>query len=70
MTMLTAGHYTTGTASAWVLCYFGTEPGLSIAMAREAERISIRDGELSTDGLKEATVSQAVDVFGSDMRLG
>jgi cytochrome P450 len=61
MTMLTAGHYTTGTASAWVLYYLATEPGLSIAIAREAERVSTRDGELSTDRLKEPTVSQAVD---------
>jgi cytochrome P450 len=60
MTMLIAGHHTTGTASAWVVYYLATQPGLARSVAREAEKITSRGGELVPERFKEAPVSQAL----------
>lgn len=58
VTMLIAGHHTTGAASAWILYYLATVPGLADNLADEARRLSNADGELTSDALAQATVSQ------------
>lgn len=60
LTLLIAGHHTTGTVAAWVLYHMAAEPGLADEIAREAAIASNSVGELSADGLKRAFVSQAL----------
>ncbi len=59
LTMLLAGHHTTGTAGAWILYHLAVEPGLAEAIAQEAHEISDDGGEISTAGLKNADISLA-----------
>lgn len=60
VTMLLAGHHTTGSAAAWVLYYLGTEPGLADKVAAEAEASSDDAGELKPEVLPRAAVSTAL----------
>lgn len=57
LTMLLAGHHTTGSAVAWVLYHMATEPGLADALALEAAEISNSAGELQPERVKSATLS-------------
>ncbi len=59
VTMLVAGHHTTGSAAAWVLYYLATIPALADEIAAEAASISTADGELRAEALPRADRSQA-----------
>jgi cytochrome P450 len=59
VTMLLAGHHTTGSAAAWVLYYLATSPGMANALAAEAAAISVTGGELRPEALPRAERSQA-----------
>jgi cytochrome P450 len=59
VTMLLAGHHTTGSAAAWALYYLATMPGMANALAAEAASISVADGELRPEALPRAERSQA-----------
>ena len=59
LTMLIAGHHTTGAAGAWILYHLAVEPGLAETIAEEAHDISDQDGEISAVGLKHAKISLA-----------
>jgi len=59
VTMLLAGHHTTGSAAAWILYYLATVPGLADDIADEAAAISTADGELRPQALPRAERSQA-----------
>jgi cytochrome P450 len=58
LTLLLAGHHTTGTTAAWILYHMAAEPGLADELASEATTASNKNGELSADGLKKAPLSQ------------
>ncbi|HEY0440987.1 MAG TPA: cytochrome P450 [Xanthobacteraceae bacterium] len=60
LTLLLAGHHTTGTTAAWILYHMAAEPGLMDALAREAAEASDQNGELTADGIKKASVSQTL----------
>lgn len=60
LTLLLAGHHTTGTAAAWVLYHMAAEPGLADEIACEAIAASDKNGELNTDKLKKAEISQTL----------
>jgi cytochrome P450 len=60
LTMLLAGHHTTGTAGAWILYHLAVEPGLAEAIAVEAQEISNDDGEIIPSKLNDATISIAL----------
>lgn len=60
LTMLLAGHHTTGSAAAWMIYHLVTEPGLMDAMANEAAEISDSTGELRPERIKSATLSLAL----------
>jgi cytochrome P450 len=57
MTMLVAGHHTTGTAGAWILYHLAVEPGLAGAIEKEARAISDDGGEISAAQLSRAETS-------------
>jgi cytochrome P450 len=59
VTMLLAGHHTTGSAAAWILYYLGTEPGLAEELAAEADWASDDAGELRAEVLPRAAKSLA-----------
>lgn len=59
VTMLLAGHHTTGSAAAWILHYLAVHPGLSQTLALEARGISSSGGELLPERLPKATISLA-----------
>lgn len=59
VTMLLAGHHTTGSAAAWLLYYLAEIPGLGETLALEARQVSTPDGELRPDMLSRAKVSAA-----------
>lgn len=59
VTMLLAGHHTTGSAAAWLLYYLATVPGLGDTLAREARDVSGPDGEIRPNLLPRAKVSAA-----------
>ncbi len=59
VTMLLAGHHTTGSAAAWILYYLGTVPGLAEELAAEAEASSDDAGELRPEILPRAAKSLA-----------
>jgi cytochrome P450 len=60
LTLLLAGHHTTGSTAAWLLYHLAAEPGLMDKIAKEAAAASDENGEISSEGLKQATLSQAL----------
>jgi cytochrome P450 len=60
LTLLLAGHHTTGSTAAWVLYHLATEPGLMDAVAAEAAAASDRNGEIRPERLKHAPISLAL----------
>ena len=59
LTMLLAGHHTTGTAGAWILYHLAVEPGLAEAIGQEAADISDDEGEITAARLSSAETSLA-----------
>ena len=57
LTMLLAGHHTTGTAGAWILYHLANEPGLADAICAEASAITDDNGEIQTVRLNDAPTS-------------
>ena len=57
ITMLLAGHHTTGSAAAWVLHHLAERPDLATAIANEAAEITGEDGEIDTKRLARANLS-------------
>jgi cytochrome P450 len=60
LTMLLAGHHTTGTVGAWLLYHLATEPGLADAVCQEARLISDENGEIQPERLNTASRSLAL----------
>lgn len=60
LTLLLAGHHTTGTTAAWVLYYMAANPQLMNAIANEADMCSNSHGELRIDAVRRAEVSLAL----------
>jgi cytochrome P450 len=60
LTLLLAGHHTTGSSAAWLLYHLASEPGLMDAIADEAAAVSDRNGEITAAGLKQAPLSLAL----------
>ena len=60
LTLLLAGHHTTGSAAAWLLYHLAAEPGLMDEITKEADSITDVNGEITADGLKRAPTSQAL----------
>lgn len=58
LTLLLAGHHTTGSAAAWLLYHLAAEPGLMDVVSDEAIAVSDGKGEITAEGLKRAPVSQ------------
>lgn len=59
LTLLLAGHHTTGSTGAWMLYHLAIEPGLMDAIAAEAVACSDGNGELRREALKKAEISAA-----------
>jgi cytochrome P450 len=59
VTMLVAGHHTTGSAAVWLLYFLATEPGLADSLNEEARSISFA-GELRAAELPKARRSLAL----------
>ncbi|WP_349359257.1 cytochrome P450 [Stappia sp.] len=59
LTLLLAGHHTTGAAVAWMLHALATQPGLARALAAEARAITSSTGELDIAQLATAVKSLA-----------
>ncbi len=59
ITLLVAGHHTTGSCLAWTLYHLANEPDLAEAIQAEGARVSNGDGELDAASLKSAEVSLA-----------
>jgi cytochrome P450 len=57
VTMLLAGHHTTGSAAAWILYYLAIMPGLADRLAAESRLASDDAGELKSESLPHATGS-------------
>lgn len=57
LTMLLAGHHTTGTVAAWLLYHLAAEQGLADSVAEEARSISDENGEIRVAKLNDAEVS-------------
>lgn len=60
LTMLLAGHHTTGSAMAWLLYHMAVEPGLMDALAHEAMNACDANGEIRPGALKSAPLSLTV----------
>jgi len=60
VTMLLAGHHTTGTAATWLLYHLARRPDITHCIGQEAAEISDENGEIRPDQLKNATVSLAL----------
>lgn len=60
LTMLVAGHHTTGTVGAWILYHLATDPQLADKVAEEANAISTDTGEINARKLKDAKTSLAL----------
>jgi cytochrome P450 len=60
LTLLLAGHHTTGSAATWLLYHLAAEPGLMEEIAGEADAITDANGEITADGLKHADKSLAL----------
>lgn len=59
ITMLLAGHHTTGSAAAWALHYLAERPDLGDAIADEAAEITDEAGEIDASRLARAGLSLA-----------
>jgi len=59
LTMIVAGHHTTGNASAWLLYHLSVVPGLKDKIAAEAMALQDESGEISAYKLPQASVSLA-----------
>lgn len=57
VTMLIAGHHTTGAAAAWILYYLARDSNLAHQIAHEAVSLSGQNGEFSAESLSRATIS-------------
>jgi cytochrome P450 len=57
LTLLLAGHHTTGTTAAWVLYHLAADPALMDAIALEARQCSDENGELRADAVRRADLS-------------
>lgn len=57
LTLLLAGHHTTGTTAAWVLYYMAANPQLMDAIANEADLCSDSHGELRIEAVRKADIS-------------
>lgn len=60
LTLLIAGHHTTGSTATWLLYHLATEPGLVAKIAAEAARATNADGELVAGKLKNLPYSLAL----------
>lgn len=59
LTLLLAGHHTTGAAVAWLLHALATVPGLSDEIAREASAMALPNGEIDVSRMPFAKTSIA-----------
>jgi cytochrome P450 len=57
LTLLLAGHHTTGTTAAWVLYHLAADPELMDAIAAEADECLDDGGELRADAVRRAELS-------------
>jgi cytochrome P450 len=57
LTLLLAGHHTTGSTAAWVLYHMAAEPGLMEEIADEAAECLGDNGELRAEAVKRADIS-------------
>jgi cytochrome P450 len=57
LTLLLAGHHTTGTTAAWVLYHMAADPALMDAVAAEADGCLDDGGELRADAVRRADIS-------------
>ena len=57
LTLLLAGHHTTGTTAAWVLYHMAADPALMDAVAAEADGCLDDSGELRADAVRRADIS-------------
>jgi len=57
LTLLLAGHHTTGTTAAWVLYHMAADPALMDAIAAEADECLDDSGELRADAVRRAELS-------------
>jgi cytochrome P450 len=57
LTLLLAGHHTTGTTAAWVLYHMAADPALMDAIAAEADECLDDGGELRADAVRRAELS-------------
>jgi cytochrome P450 len=57
LTLLLAGHHTTGTTAAWVLYHMAANPALMDAIAAEADECLDDGGELRADAVRRAELS-------------
>jgi cytochrome P450 len=57
LTLLLAGHHTTGTTAAWVLYHMAADPALMDAIAAEADECLDDSGELRADAVRRADLS-------------
>ena len=60
LTLLLAGHHTTGSAAAWLFHHLASESGLMTEIAAEADAITDVNGEITAEGLKHADKSLAL----------
>ncbi len=60
LTMLVAGHHTTGTVGAWILYHLAMDPELADEVAGEAYAICTDTGEIAASKLKDAKTSLAL----------
>jgi cytochrome P450 len=60
LTLLLAGHHTTGSTAAWILYHLATEPGLAERVAAEAADATDDNGEIIPSRLKDLQYSQTL----------
>jgi cytochrome P450 len=60
LTLLLAGHHTTGTAAAWLLYHLAVQPGMLERVAEEADFATGLDGELMPSRLHDCETSAAL----------
>ncbi|MBB5046871.1 cytochrome P450 [Rhodopseudomonas rhenobacensis] len=57
LTLLLAGHHTTGTTAAWILYHLAVDPDLMQSIAAEASECADGSGELRADAVRRAELS-------------
>lgn len=60
VTMLIAGHHTTGAAASWLLYFLATEPDLANKISEEAQTVVGPEGEIQGSELSKAPLSNAL----------